>query len=108
MGKPGRGPVVALIVIALAVGGIIGGLVASSGGGSSSLVTEAVVQGPLSAKDGPFLTDSKGRVVILRGVNAVYKRAPFELYADPGKDWNFSQNDAERMAALGFNVVRLG
>jgi len=34
--------------------------------------------------------------------------APFELYADPGKDWNFSQEDAERMAALGFNVVRLG
>ena len=33
---------------------------------------------------------------------------PFELYADPGKDWNFSQEDAERMAALGFNVVRLG
>jgi endoglycosylceramidase len=45
---------------------------------------------------------------MLRGVNAVYKRAPFELYADPGKDWNFSQKDAERMAALGFNVVRLG
>ena len=34
--------------------------------------------------------------------------APFELYADPGKPWNFSAADASLMARLGFDVVRLG
>ena len=96
-----------LIVVVAAAGAVVGGLVATSGGGLN-LAAETIVQGQLHAESGPFLTDSHGRVVVLRGVNAVYKRAPFELYADPGKDWNFSQEDAERMAALGFNVVRLG
>jgi endoglycosylceramidase len=99
--------VVGLIVLVAAAGAVVGGLVATSGG-RLNLAAETIVQGQLHAESGPFLTDSHGRVVMLRGVNAVYKRAPFELYADPGKDWNFSQEDAERMAALGFNVVRLG
>ncbi len=47
-------------------------------------------------------------MVFLHGVNAVYKRAPYELYADPGKGWSFTRADAARMALLGFNVVRLG
>src|SRR5580692_8882926 len=99
--------VVGLIVLVAAAGAVVGGLVATSGG-RLNLAAETIVQGQLHAESGPFLTDSHGRVVMLRGVNAVYKRAPFELYADPGKDWNFSPEDAERMAALGFNVVRLG
>jgi endoglycosylceramidase len=41
-------------------------------------------------------------------VDAVYKRAPFELYPDPGHPWNFDATDAARIARLGFNVVRLG
>jgi len=45
---------------------------------------------------------------MLHGVNAVYKRAPFELYPDPGKPWSFTVNDARTIAALGFDVVRLG
>ena len=65
-------------------------------------------QGPLSAPGGPFLRDQSGRVVFLHGVNAVYKDAPFELYPDPGKPWDFSATDASEMARLGFNVVRLG
>ncbi|HEY6474556.1 MAG TPA: cellulase family glycosylhydrolase, partial [Acidimicrobiales bacterium] len=40
--------------------------------------------------------------------DAVYKHAPYELYADPGKPWNFSAADASLMARLGFDVVRLG
>lgn len=66
------------------------------------------VSGQLTAPGGPFLTDRFGRVVLLHGVNAVYKRAPFELYPDRGKPWNFSSADAEAMARLGFDVVRLG
>ena len=65
-------------------------------------------QGPLSAAGGPYLRDDLGRVVFLHGVNAVYKYAPYELYSDPGKPWDFSATDASEMARLGFNVVRLG
>ena len=63
---------------------------------------------PLSSPGGPYLHDRAGRVVFLHGVDAVYKHAPFELYPDPGKPWNFSTADASLMARLGFNVVRLG
>jgi endoglycosylceramidase len=66
------------------------------------------VASPIRSPGGPFLYDHAGRVVFLHGVDAVYKRAPFELYPDPGKPWNFSASDASLMARLGFDVVRLG
>ena len=68
----------------------------------------AAVSGRTSAPGGPYLYDSQGRVVFFHGVDAVYKHAPYELYPDPGKPWNFSTSDASLMARLGFNVVRLG
>ena len=68
----------------------------------------ATVSGRISAPGGPYLYDSRGRVVLFHGVNAVYKYAPYELYPDKGKPWNFSAADASLMARLGFNVVRLG
>jgi endoglycosylceramidase len=107
MQKKSRRIIPMLLVLLLAVGAVVGGLIATTGGGSKAN-TSAIVSGPIHADSGPFLTDSHGRVVFLRGVNAVYKRAPYELYADPGKNWNFTRQDAKRMAALGFNVVRLG
>jgi endoglycosylceramidase len=73
-----------------------------TGGGSGT------VSGRISAPGGPYLYDSKGRVVFFHGADAVYKDAPYELYPDPGKPWNFSTADASLMARLGFNVVRLG
>ena len=66
------------------------------------------VSGRISAPGGRFLRDEDGRVVILHGVNAVYKHAPYELYDAPGKPWNFSAADAAKIASLGFDVVRLG
>jgi endoglycosylceramidase len=66
------------------------------------------VSGRISAPGGPFLHDSRGRIVLFHGVDAVYKYAPYELYPDPGKPWNFSSADASLMSRLGFNVVRLG
>ena len=66
------------------------------------------LQGPIRAPGGPYLYDSSGRVVFLHGVNAVYKRPPYELFPAPGKPWNFGTADASLMARLGFNVVRLG
>ena len=47
-------------------------------------------------------------MVILHGVNAVYKKPPYELFVDPGKPWNFTSKDAAAIAGLGFNIVRLG
>jgi endoglycosylceramidase len=109
MFAPSRFTVAVVLAGLIAIGGIIGGFVSSAG---SSLATvsagNAYVRGPLSADSGPYLTDRSGRVVFLRGVNVVYKRAPYEVYADPGKPWNFTRADAARMASLGFNVVRLG
>ncbi len=63
---------------------------------------------PIAAPGGPYLRDRYGRVVMLHGVNAVEKRAPYELYPDPGKPWDFSSADAAAIAHLGFDVVRLG
>lgn len=71
-------------------------------------VTGSLLSGTISASGGPYLHDRFGRVVLLHGINAVYKRPPYELYVDPGKPWNFSAADASEIAELGFNVVRLG
>ena len=46
--------------------------------------------------------------MILHGVNAVYKRPPYELSVDPGKPWNVTSKDAAAITGLGFNIVRLG
>ncbi len=68
----------------------------------------AAVTGRMSSPGGPYLYDSEGRIVFFHGVDAVYKYAPYELYPDKGKPWDFSSADASLMARLGFNVVRLG
>jgi endoglycosylceramidase len=49
--------------------------------------------------------DGEGRVVLLHGVNAVWKRAP---YAPPATPAGFTARDADWLAAQGFNTVRLG
>ena len=61
-----------------------------------------------AAPGGPYLLDRYGRVVLLRGVNVVDKRAPYEVEVTPGRTWSFTAVDAARIAALGFDVVRLG
>lgn len=52
---------------------------------------------------GRWLTDASGRVVILHGVNMVYKRAPFTPTAA-----GFGTVAANAISSNGFNVVRLG
>lgn len=67
------------------------------------------LSGFLSAPGGPFIRDRYGRVVILHGVNAVYKLAPYELVVGAkGKPYDFTASQAKLMASLGFDVVRLG
>ena len=52
---------------------------------------------------GRWITDARGRVVILHGVNMVYKRPPYH----PGAV-GFDADDAVFLRRHGFNNVRLG
>ena len=52
---------------------------------------------------GRWMTDSDGRVVVLHGLNQVYKVPPYEPSAD-----GFGDDDAAFLAANGFNAVRVG
>jgi hypothetical protein len=81
--------VVTVPIVALGVAGPASAVVAGlptlrspSFSGASVSGAPAVI-GPIRSPGGPFLYDSQGRVVFLHGVDAVYKRKPFELYTDP-------------------------
>ena len=70
--------------------------------------TPDTVAGCVTAPGGPFLRDRYGRALVLHGVNAVYKVAPYELDAGSSGPNAFTDADAATMAGLGFDVVRLG
>ena len=53
--------------------------------------------------EGRWITDRKGRVVVLHGFNMVYKRPPYyPIHA------GFGRNDAKFLTRNGFNTIRLG
>jgi endoglycosylceramidase len=52
---------------------------------------------------GRWLTDGHGRVVILHGLNMVYKKPPYQPAAI-----GFGRDDARFLARNGFNTIRLG
>ena len=56
-------------------------------------------------RDGRWLVDDHGRVVLVHGVNAVWKHAP---YYPPDVPEGFTAADADWLAAHGFNGVRIG
>ena len=60
---------------------------------------------PQLRHDGRWLVDPSGRVVLLHGVNAVWKHAP---WAPPATAEGFTARDADFLAANGLNAVRLG
>lgn len=60
---------------------------------------------PALHRQGRWLVDDQGRVVVLHGVNAVWKRAP---YVPPATAAGFTERDAQWLADQGFNTVRLG
>lgn len=84
-----------------------------SGAQSPSEVPTAVVAAkpaPVPLNDqlrraGTWLVDRRGRVVILHGVNAVWKLAP---YVPPDSVLGFTDADADWLSDHGFNAVRLG
>ena len=50
-----------------------------------------------------WITDARGRVVIVHGINMVYKLPPYYPAAA-----GFGAEDAEFLASIGMNAVRLG
>jgi endoglycosylceramidase len=63
----------------------------------------AAAPAPPLGHHGRWLTDATGRVVILHGVNMVYKRPPYAPSAA-----GFNRPDAAFLRRHGFNSVRLG
>ncbi|HKY91166.1 MAG TPA: cellulase family glycosylhydrolase [Nevskiaceae bacterium] len=56
-------------------------------------------------REGRYMVDSKNRIVLLHGVNAVWKMAP---YAPPDTPEGFTAADAAWLKRNGFNSVRVG
>ena len=62
----------------------------------------------MSAPGGPYLDDRYGRVALMHGVDLVYKVPPYEVEVQGTGPNVLTPQEAQRMAALGFDVVRLG
>src|SRR6188472_3765783 len=80
----------------------------------AALVVPAASPGPAFAdngglprlhRDGRHLVDQAGRIVIVHGLNLVWKRAP---YAPPDTAAGFTAKDAAWLEKYGFNGARLG
>ena len=82
-------------------------LVAACLGGAALLGPSADAAGtpPQLRHEGRWLVDGSGRTVLLHGVNAVWKHAP---YVAPDNAAGFGAKDADFLAGNGFNAVRLG
>jgi endoglycosylceramidase len=66
------------------------------------LERKAAPHGPLGHA-GRWITDTRGRVVVLHGLNMVYKRPPYYPAAA-----GFGADDAQFLHRNGFNTIRLG
>lgn len=76
----------------------------SSGVGSAADPIDKAVPSQLR-RDGRFMVDEHQRVVLLHGVNAVWKTPP---YTPPNTPEGFTAADADWLRDHGFNSVRLG
>ena len=77
-------------------------MIAALGAIVLATAAEAGPTAPLG-HSGRWITDASGRVVILHGVNMVYKRPPYYPAAT-----GFGNDDAAFLQRNGFNTVRLG
>ena len=93
---------------------IVVGIALSSCGGSPVVTSPGSANpadgpvGPLRAPGGPWLVDQEGRTVLLHGVDLVYKVPPYEVEVTGSGRNVLTPAEAQRMARLGFTVVRLG
>ena len=69
----------------------------------ASAASSAVAPAPRPGIEGRFLVDQQGRVLVLHGVNMVYKRPPYAPDAI-----GFGADDARFLVEQGFTTVRLG
>ena len=60
---------------------------------------------PQLRRDGRFMVDEHGRIVVVHGLNFVWKKAP---YAPPNTAAGFTAADADWLYAHGFNGARIG
>ncbi|MGY2873431.1 hypothetical protein ACVW00_000621 [Marmoricola sp. URHA0025 HA25] len=60
---------------------------------------------PRLHREGRYVVDQYGRIVIVHGLNLVWKRAP---YAPPDTPSGFTTADADWLQRYGFNGARLG
>ncbi len=76
-------------------------------GSLTPFATVAAQESPAAQlrREGPYVVDGHGRVVLLRGVNVVWKVAPFVPPDVPG---GLTDVDLARIAGHGFDVIRLG
>jgi endoglycosylceramidase len=90
----------------VAVGLLIAALATDASSRAAPLADSATITGPPVSPighTGAWLTDATGRVVVLHGLNQVYKVPPYEPSAD-----GFGDDDAAFLAANGFNAMRVG
>jgi endoglycosylceramidase len=78
-------------------------LASDVGSDAGNVVTQALSPVLPLAHSGRWITDAKGRVVILHGMNMVYKLPPYSPDAV-----GFGDDDATFLAAEGYNTVRVG
>ena len=72
-------------------------------GAATAAATSRAVGAPRARPHGRWLLDPQGRVLVLHGLNMVYKRAPYAPDAE-----GFGRDDARFLARNGFTTVRLG
>jgi endoglycosylceramidase len=79
-----------------------------------ALICAAIAPGAAAADspgqlhtDGRWFRDAAGRVVVLHGLFAVWKGEPYYPPDDPVLPNGFTDADADHVAALGFDAVRL-
>jgi endoglycosylceramidase len=77
----------------------------SSSNDAGNAAVDAPGVTPQLRREGRWMVDEKNRVVLLHGVNAVWKLAP---YYPPNEPAGFTAADADWLRDHGFNTVRLG
>ncbi|HKC27857.1 MAG TPA: cellulase family glycosylhydrolase [Jatrophihabitans sp.] len=83
--------------------GLTAATVVAGGSAAGTPPPDAGFAGSGLAQTGRWVTDASGRVVVLHGVNQVFKVAPYEPAAD-----GFGDDDAAFLAQNGFDAVRVG
>lgn len=90
------------VLLALALALLVAPALSPTAGATPAPGDTGLAAGGVS-QAGRWITDSTGRVVILHGLNQVYKVAPYEPAAD-----GFGDDDAAFLAANGFDAMRVG